>query len=84
MPKLCLIDFPVLFPANRARIVWYNPRVMSYLPLNLGMPFANMTKIHGDQSKRGRKSMLANDSLGRYQSLETAFKPDTRGVRVAR
>ena len=84
MAKLCLIDFPVLFPAKRGRIVWYNPRAMSSSPLNLGTPFANMTKIHGEQSKRGRKSMLANDSLGRYQSLETAFKPDTRGMRIAR
>lgn len=42
--------------------------------------FANTKiQIDGEESERGRKSMLANDSLGRYQSLETAFKPDTRG-----
>ena len=26
--------------------------------------------------------MLANDSLGRYRSLETVFKPDTRGGKL--
>ena len=57
-----------------------------YLPLNLGTARRQYAQnTWGEESKRGRKSMLANDSLGRYQSLDTTFKPDTRGgVRIAR
>ena len=80
MPKLCIIDLPLLFPGKRAKKSGTNPGnvVLATEPWNAFRQYCTKIQIHGEESERGRKSMLANDSLGRYQSLETASKPDTR------